>query len=285
MKKYLDYLFLLLPVLVWGLSSQLLGDQFALPNRLMLTALCTAAGAGAMLTQRKLPGLLSLVAGLGMLASVPVAHEIPQSAITLRLSGYDISRQPAAPAAVIDELLAGQTADLISLKANAQQSEAIAAIPLQSPYLYSHQAGGRSFLSRFPICNVEEEQHRGGSQVRGQLQAGDTAIRFVVLDLSGMQTESDARNLIGEALSGIHDTQIALIDTGGTGPRIPLEWISYTTGFAKSQRPWTSFTGSFTGSPTDNGQMLLYAPELRCKGFEQPTTGIPTIQGTYVVGG
>ncbi|MEY3445220.1 MAG: hypothetical protein RLZZ519_3501, partial [Bacteroidota bacterium] len=113
MKKHLDSLILLLPIVIWGLSSLLLGDQFTLPNRLMLATLCTAAGAGAMLTQRKFAGVLSLVAGLGMLASVPVEHEIPKSAITLRLSEYDISDASATPLLPISQLLSGQGADLI----------------------------------------------------------------------------------------------------------------------------------------------------------------------------
>ncbi|MBL0017186.1 MAG: hypothetical protein IPP17_12325 [Bacteroidetes bacterium] len=284
MKKHLDSLILLLPILIWGLSSLLLGDQFTLPNRLMLATLCTAAGAGAMLTQRKLPGVLSLVAGLGMLASVPVEHEIPKSAITLRLSEYDISGESNAPLLPISELIPENGADLISLKTNPDQANSLQAIPKSHPYIYTHCGTGRSFLSKYPILGIQEKQRLGATQVSGELQAGDTAIGFVMLDLSGAHSESEARKLIGEALAEDQNTRIALIDTGETGTRIPLEWITYTTGFARSQRPWTAFTGSFDVARDDSSQMLLYSPELRCRGFEQPISGIPTIQGTYVIG-
>jgi hypothetical protein len=139
-------------------------------------------------------------------------------------------------------------------------------------------------LSHYPISHIREENRLGATQVSGELQAGDTAIGFVVLDLSGAKTESEARKLIGEALAQDQNTRIALIDTGETGTRIPLEWITFTTGFARSQRPWTTFTGSFDLEHEDSAQMLLYSPKLRCRGFEQPLSGIPTIQGTYVIG-
>lgn len=82
MKKPIDFLILLAPALLWLLSSVLLGDDFALPNRLMLAILCTAAGAGALVTNRKVPGFFALVAGVGMLAAVPVEHEMPVADLT-----------------------------------------------------------------------------------------------------------------------------------------------------------------------------------------------------------
>ena len=82
MKKPIDFLILLAPALLWLLSSLLLGDDFALPNRLMLAILCTAAGAGALVTNRKIPGFFALVAGVGMLAAVPVEHDMPGYLLT-----------------------------------------------------------------------------------------------------------------------------------------------------------------------------------------------------------
>lgn len=88
MKKLTDALILLAPALLWAISSLLLGDEFTLPNRLMLAILCTAAGAGALITHRKLPGFIALVAGLGMLAAVPVEHEMPVADLTTSGSSH-----------------------------------------------------------------------------------------------------------------------------------------------------------------------------------------------------
>lgn len=96
MKKSFDSLLLFLPALLWGLGSYLLGDTFTLPNRLMLALLCTAAGAGALLAGRKPPGLLALVAGVAMLATVPVEHEVPQAMLT---PPFSIPYSPPLPSA------------------------------------------------------------------------------------------------------------------------------------------------------------------------------------------
>jgi hypothetical protein len=86
MKNWLQSLLLFSPCAVWLLAIWLLGPDFALPNRLILAILCCAAGAGALLSNRRPPGLLSLAAGIMMLASVPFSHDLP-------LPSYDFQPQ------------------------------------------------------------------------------------------------------------------------------------------------------------------------------------------------
>ncbi len=281
MKKYIEYLLLLAPGLLWWLSSSLLGDHFTLPNRLMLAALCAVTGAAGLLMQRKVPGLIALVAGIGMLASVPMSHDMPVAAFTLRMSDYALPQAMVVDEAQVQAMSQAQSADLVSLKAEPAQAAGIAAAQAQYPFSYtSCEAGGRSFFSRHPISGVAEEQRMGATQVSGELQAGDTAVRFVVLDFSGLQNEAQARTLAQAYLGGEDGAGIALIDTGDSGNRIPLEWITYMTGFAKSQRPLTAFTGNFDGADDDSAQVMLYSPKLRCRAFEESAS---SMEATFVV--
>lgn len=281
MKKSLEYLLLLAPAILWGLGALLLGDHFTLPNRLILSVLCTASGAGALLMQRKGQGLLALVAGLGMLASVPITHDMPVASFTLRMQDYDLPQQVSARNPEAMAMLQGNSADLVSLKGEPVQAAEIAAAQTAYPFTYtSCAAGGRSFLSRHPITQVREELRMGATQLRGELQHGDTAVRFVVLDFSGLESEAQARSLAQEYLAGERGASIALIDTGRSGNRVPMEWISYTTGYARSQQPMAGFMGSFDGGGDDPTQLLLYSPRLRCRAFDQSGLGM---EATYTL--
>lgn len=281
MKKYLEFLLLLAPALLWWLSSQLLGDQFTLPNRLILAVLCTASGAAGLLMQRKAVGLLALVTGIGMLGSIPVEHDMPTAAFTLRMQDYVLPATLRADDPVTKAVQADQSADLVSFKGTAAQTAALGEGQAAYPYSYtSCTVGGRSFLSRHPLTRVVEEQRMGATQVRGELQAGDTALRFAVLDFSGLDSQAAARQLAHEYLTGDNAPRIALIDTGTSGNHIPLAWISYMTGFAKSERPWTAFTGTIDGGEDDSAQVFLHAPDVRCQAFEESALGMA---GTYVV--
>jgi hypothetical protein len=279
MKKYIEYLILGAPILLWWLGDLLLGDRFALPNRLLLAVLCALAGAGALLAQRRGPGLLALLTGLGMLAAVPVEHDTQATAFTWRMGDYVLPQASVLDPQQVGAWLDAHPADLLSLKAAPAQVGQVVSMQAQYPYSYaSCTAQGRSFLSRHPITAVEEQQRMGATQVRGALQAGDTALRFVVLDFSTLHGEADARTLAQEYLMGEQRPNIALIDTGDSGNRIPLEWISYVTGFTKSQRPMTAFTGSLDGGDDERAQVMLYAPALRCRAFDVTDLGI---EATY----
>ncbi len=278
MKKHFEYLILCAPIILWWLGDLLLDDRFTLPNRLLLGILCAVTGAGALLAQRKGPGLLALVAGLGMLAAVPVEHDLPATAFTWRMGDYVLPQASVLDPQQVGAWLDAHPADLLSLKAAPAQVGQVVSIQAQYPYSYtSCIAQGRSFLSRNPITAVEE-QRMGATQVRGTLQAGDTALRFVVLDFSSLHNEAEARTLAQEYLMGEQRPNIALIDTGDSGNRIPLEWISYVTGFTKSQRPMTAFTGSFGGGDDDSAQVMLYSPDLRCRAFDATALGM---EATY----
>jgi hypothetical protein len=63
----------------------LLGDDFLLPNRMILAVLCTASGAAGLLMRKRAAGMLALIVGLGLMASVPVTHEIPIASFSQRL--------------------------------------------------------------------------------------------------------------------------------------------------------------------------------------------------------
>lgn len=281
MKKHLEYLLLLAPALLWCLATILLGDHFTLPNRLILAALCTATGAAGLLMQRKIPGFIALVAGIGMLATVPMTHDMPVATFTLRMSDYALPAKMVVDEAQVENMMRDHSADLVSLKAAPQQAEQIAAAQAQYPFSYtSCSSNGRSFFSRHPISHVEEKQLMGATQIRGELQAGDTAVRFVVLDFSGLENEAQARKLSQEYLGGEAGASIALIDTGDSGNRIPLEWITYTTGFAKSQRPLTAFSGDFENADDDSANVMLYSPQLRCRAFEESGRAM---EATFVV--
>jgi hypothetical protein len=279
MKKHFEYLILCAPIILWWLGDLLLDDRFTLPNRLLLAILCAVTGAGALLAQRKGPGLLALVAGLGMLAAVPVEHDLPMAAFTWRMGDYALPQASVLGPQQVGAWLDAHPVDLLSLKAAPAQVGQVASIQAQYPYSYaSCTTSGRSFLSRHPITAVEEQQRMGATQVRGALQAGDTALRFVVLDFSTLRNEAEARALAQEYLTGDDGPNIALIDTGDSGNRIPLEWISYATGFTKSQRPLTAFTGSFDGGDDDSAQVMLYSPALRCRAFDATALGM---EATY----
>ena len=85
MKKYFEFLLILAPALLWSLSVILLGDHFSMPNRLILAVLCTGAGGAGLLMRRRAAGLLALILGVCLMASVPVTHEIPVASFSQRL--------------------------------------------------------------------------------------------------------------------------------------------------------------------------------------------------------
>lgn len=283
MKKPAEFLLLLCPALLWCLCSLLLGHRFDLPDRLLLAALCTATGAAAMFMNRKLPGAIALVGGLAMLAAMPVEHDLPPAAITLRIADYALPSSVTPEPGPLQAMLAHQEADLLSLKADARQAQAISDSQQAYPYTYHSCSGaGRSLFSRHPLQSVCETHVLGGTQLSGELLAGDTAVGFVVLDFSGVGTEAQARALAQAYLGDRDSAALAIIDTGGT--RLPLEWIGFTLGYAKSQAPVPAFTGQLVGDDHDRSNALLYSPQWRCRTFRQSETGLCRLQGTYQIG-
>ena len=121
----------------------------------------------------------------------------------------------------------------------------------------------------------------GAMQLRGAINAGDTALRFVVLDLSAMETESETKMLLLDYLTRDDAATIALIDTGDSGKRIPLDWIEDATGFMRGARPLTAFSGSFDNeSVAPNATVLLYSRAVFCRTFEEKSEGL---EGTFSI--
>jgi hypothetical protein len=276
MKRRYEFLLLLAPCLVWWLATQCLSEGIPTPNRMILAALYTAFGAAALLTGRKLLGAFAMVGGLLFLGSVPVEHDIPDSAITLRLSTYDLSgSEPYS----LDEMLRQNPSDLVALKYDGN----LPAHPKSHPYTYTSCGDtGRTLLSRYPLAHIREQATNGGSRICGSLNVGNTKVGFVLLDISQAPDAQSARAVVPESLLESDAATIAVLDTGGAQRTLPIDWIQSQTGYRPSERPNQAFSGIFEGEAVDTTSLLLHSADLRCADFSQTTTGS---FGTYHVGG
>ena len=264
MKKLIDFLILLAPCLLWFLANFLLGDEFSMPNRLILAILCTAVGAAALLTQRKLPGITAIVGGLTMLALVPIGHEVPDANFDLRLQTVD--ENTADPDWM--EKLGTNSADLLSVKnQNSQLAEYKQSIA--HPFSYqSCQAKGPILFARYPIQNIFEAERMGTTQIKGELTNGDTCISFALLDLSTAHSKAETIAVLKEFLSAKDQAGIAVIDTGKASPKFPSAWLNMVEGYTQSKERSFAFQGNFGFQANLPQHLFLHTTQLHCTQLE-----------------
>jgi hypothetical protein len=263
MKKPLDFLILLAPILLWLVGIALLGDQFSMPNRLVLTALCTSVGAAALLTNRKIPGLLAMLAGLGMLASVPISHEIPKANYSINVQQIN-GPQSALTPELWKEIASENSAEILAFPhGKTAESEALH-LP-KHPFSYeSCQSKGPIFYAQSPIVNVREQEKLGKTQLKGELLSNDSCISFAILDLSNAKSQLETQQIMSEFLGKEDSLGIALIDTGRANFRIPDSWIQRVSGYSKSPTTEQVFLNELSFKKPTNSIVVLNSMGLRC---------------------
>lgn len=267
MKKPFDFVILLAPCMLWLVASSLLGDEFSLPNRLVLAILCTGIGAAALLTKRKAAGLISLLGGLAMLASVPITHEVPAATYGLSMQkievpAYKTSLETWKPDA------AQNNADVVALSSKGKDAAEMPAMP-NHPFAYqSCENAGTQIFARYPMHNVLEAERMGATQVKGELEINKQRIAFAVLDLSAAQNEGETLALLSEFLEEKGQPGIAVIDTGKSGSKYPLEYLAHTSGYSKSKVLGRAFGSNFGLWEDPSPIVFMHSAAFTCDAFE-----------------
>ena len=244
MKKPFDFIILLSPCLLWLFAAAMLGDEFSMPNRLILAILCTAIGAGALLTQRKIAGILTLAGGLAMLASVPITHEVPEATYALSMQSIQVPESKTTDTKWELKLNDSQ-ADLVTLTNKATPQAEVN--PVEShPFAYqSCSSAGPQIFARYPMHNVLEAKRVGASQIKGQLEIKNKRIAFAVLDLSATQTHAERLAVLAEFLPTNNQPGIAVIDTGEAGATFPMDYLAHAAGYIESKPSGRVFGENF----------------------------------------
>lgn len=256
MKKPFDFLILLAPIFLWLLGTLLLGEQFSLPNRLVLMILCCSVGAAALLTNRKLPGVLALLAGLLMLGSVPVSHEVPQANFAIHLRQvYGDQDQMESP--IWEEMECAEATEIIAFS-NANALKHSPKMMPQHPFQYaSCQENGPTIYARSPIENVTEKEKLGGKQLRWEIFANDTCVSMAILDLSMVKSQLDTHQILNEFLQKDQAAAITLIDTGNGMHNIPESWTSLLKSMPKLQTIENEIGAEFSFRKQRNSIVVL----------------------------